>query len=46
MLHVFIHGAKSKSNYVIFNVFSNLNKSLLGKSLEKYNSNLSILIIL
>jgi len=31
------HSAKSESNYVIFNIFSHLNKSLLGKSLEKYN---------
>jgi len=31
------HGAKNELNYVIFNAFSHLNKSLLGKSLEKYN---------
>jgi len=31
------HGVKSESNYVIFNAFSHLNKSFLGKSLEKYN---------
>jgi len=31
------HSAKSESNYVIFNVFPHLNKSLLGRSLEMYH---------